>query len=76
MRRQLEAISSTHSGGWTQDWIDLCLQNEGCQAQIRQLIQENVATGWVASDINFDNTRDGLHVNVTFERELRIPGLA
>lgn len=73
LRRQLEELSKSRTDSWSQDWIDLCLNDESCLAAIRQFIQINGESGWRAADIDFDNTQDGLHVNFTFERD--IPGL-
>ena len=74
-RRRLELVSNSRADDWTHQWIDLCLENRECLNEIREFIQEKAISGWTPSDANFDNTREGLHIGITFERELKIPGV-
>ena len=65
----LKALSRSHVDGWTQLWIERCLVQPECRAAIRSAIAQHTANGWSAREIGFDNHGDGIHVNVSYERE-------
>jgi hypothetical protein len=55
---------------WSQKWIEICLEEPACRRAIRAEISRNEKLGWRANSIDFDNTNDGLHFNITFEKEI------
>lgn len=73
--KRLEALSNLRSNDWTNDWIDLCLEHPDCMGAIEEFVKSNFVSGWKPAEVKFDNTRNGLYVGITFEREIKIPGL-
>jgi hypothetical protein len=75
MQRTLVQLRSSHPNSWTQEWIDMCLESPEFLDELGKLIESHSLLGWRASDISFDNTAAGLYAGVTFEREVKIPGV-
>jgi len=72
--RRIEELSNSRFNNWMSDWIDLCLEHPECLRAIGDLVQSNSHSGWQAVGVNFDNIKDGLYVEIIFEREIKIPG--
>lgn len=68
----LRALSRSGVDGWTRQWIERCLAQDDCRSAIRAAISERALEGWIACRIDFDNHGDGIHVNVSYERELNL----
>jgi hypothetical protein len=75
LRRRLQELPVKKDLDWTQEWIDLCLNDPSCLAEIDDFVRRWAAAGWTAAEASFDNTGEGLDVAITFEREIMIPSL-
>lgn len=67
---ELKSLSRSGIENWSQRWIEMCLEQAACQAQIREVIENGSHSGWEPREINFDNHGEGIHVNLEFAREL------
>ena len=69
----LQALARSRIDNWTQHWIDRCIAQPECLNAIESVIEVRSRIGWKPTEIGFDNHGDGLHINVTFEREFKFP---